>query len=379
MQGAQRYVTGEVTQFDQKNEGFKRPFWDPDMADVRDSFYFKDVLPKKIPGYQLKDQAAVNASWLVDSKYGSTNNTGKQGLYEWGWNGYYNFPRVPKGSKIDKVDPHDLNSQIKKMAAVFGASLCGICKIDNRWIYSSAFKGDKDGGKSEAIDFPNECTHAIALAFEMDYDAIGTSPAHPSSVAVGLGYSQMAYTSGLLAQYIRGLGYKAIPSGNDTGLSVPIAIDAGLGEIARNGLLVTPEFGPRVRLAKIFTDLPLIPDEPIEFGVWDFCIICEKCADKCPSKSIMKGLPTGEPFDRSNQSGILKWNIQAKKCLSFWASNGTDCSNCIRVCPFNKPKGALHDFVRFGIKNFKSLHGAFLWGDDVMGYGKRIKADQFWK
>ncbi len=379
MKGASRYINGEVTQFDQKNDGFKRPFWDPKMAQVLEKFYFAKVPPKNIPGYELKDQSAVNASWLLDSKYMDGNNGGKQGLYEWEWDGRFDFPRVPKGCKTTEQDPHILTRQVKKMAYFFGASLCGICRVDDRWLYSSAFIGDKNGGRVENLNFPKTCKYAVILAYEMDYEAIGFSPAHPSSVAVGLGYSKMAFTTGLLAQYIRGLGFQAIPSGNDTACSIPLAIDAGLGEIARNGLLVTPAFGPRIRLSKIFTDMPLTSDEPIEFGVWDFCKICKKCADRCPSNSIEKNDAMGKPHNISNRGGILKWNVNAETCISWWAANGTDCSNCIRVCPFNKPTGRLHDLVRYGIKHFKGLHGFFLWGDDLMGYGKRTKADEFWR
>jgi reductive dehalogenase len=189
----------------------------------------------------------------------------------------------------------------------------------------------------------------------------------------------MAFTAGLLAEYIRGLGYKAIPCGNDTACSIPIAIDAGLGEIARNGLLITPEFGPRVRLAKVLTDLPLIPDRPIEFGVKAFCLECEKCAKKCPSKSIMFGEPSDKTHNISNREGVMTWHINAETCLNFWADNETDCSNCIRTCPFNKPPGMLHDWVRWGIHHTPWLNRLFLRGDDLLGYGKRERPDRFWE
>ncbi|CAB1082630.1 Iron-sulfur cluster-binding protein [Olavius algarvensis Delta 1 endosymbiont] len=234
---------------------------------------------------------------------------------------------------------------------------------------------------SDKVSFWNiseDFKYAIAVAVEMDYEAIRCSPAHPASAATGTGYSRMAFTTGLLAQYIRGLGYQAIPCGNDTACSIPIAIDAGLGEIARNGLLITPQFGPRVRLAKILTDLPLVPDRPIEFGVWDFCLACEKCAKKCPSQSIMYGAPQTEPHNISNRVGILKWHINAETCLNFWAVNGTDCSNCIRTCPFNKPAGILHDGVRWGIMHTPWLNKLFLWGDDVFGYGRKGDSVDFW-
>lgn len=43
---------------------------------------------------------------------------------------------------------------------------------------------------------------------------------------------------------------------NDISLSIPLAIEAGLGELGRNGLLITKDFGPCVRLCKIFTTCP---------------------------------------------------------------------------------------------------------------------------
>jgi len=94
------------------------------------------------------------------------------------------------------------------------------------------------------------------MAIEMDYGKFPTSDVGMSA-ATGLGYSKMAFVSSLLAQFVRNIGYQALPCGNDTALSIPLAVDAGLGELGRNGLLITPQFGPRVRLCKVFTDLPL--------------------------------------------------------------------------------------------------------------------------
>jgi len=188
----------------------------------------------------------------------------------------------------------------------------------------------------------------------------------------------MAFIAGLLAQYIRGLGYQAIPMGNDTACSIPLAIDAGLGELGRNGLLITPEFGPRVRLCKVFTDLPLVPDRPIEFGVWDFCLKCKRCAEECPSQAIMRGEPTERPHSISNREGVLRWPIDAERCFAFWAAHGIDCSNCIRVCPFNKPPGWLHSAVRWGVKNARWLDSIFVGLDKLFGYGRKYSATKFW-
>jgi epoxyqueuosine reductase len=374
--GADRYVVAKTERFDQKNEMFCRPFWDPAMLDLGKRFYETEVPPKNHPGCRLKDQAMVNAAWRLENTCAHGVFGGKTGLYSWEWNGKFDYPLVPPGLKIDPADPQQITRDLKHVAAFFGAAQVGICEFDKRWLYSAAFPLMEQ--KSVPNELPDDYTYAVAIAIEMDYRAIRCSPAGPASAATGLGYSKMAFVTGLLAHYIRGLGYKAIACGNDTACSIPIAIDAGLGELARNGLLITPALGPRVRLAKVFTDLPLIADRPIEFGVWDFCRQCEKCAQKCPSRSIRFGEPTDQPNNISNREGLLRWPINAETCLAFWAANGTDCSNCIRSCPFNKPAGWFHDWVRRGIKDARRLNPLFLWGDDFFGYGRQLSPAEFW-
>lgn len=370
-------MIGKTERFDQKNEMFCRPFWDPPLLELGKRFYETEVPPKRKSGYSLKDQAMVNASWRLENAFAHGVLGGKMGLYDWEWDGKFDYPLVPPGLKIDIDDPAEIATDIKKAAHFFGAAMVGICELDRRWLYSTAYPLMEQ--RSVPNELPDEYKYAVAVAVEMDYQAVRCSPSGPASVATGLGYSKMAFVAGLLAHYIRGLGFKAIACGNDTACSIPIAIDAGLGELARNGLLITAAFGPRVRLAKVFTDLPLIPDKPIEFGVWDFCRRCEKCAQKCPSKSIMYGEPTDQPNNKSNREGLLRWPINAETCFGFWVANGTDCSNCIRSCPFNKPSGRLHDWVRWGIKNLRGLNPMFLWGDDLFGYGRQVKADKFWR
>jgi hypothetical protein len=49
------------------------------------------------------------------------------------------------------------------------------------------------------------------------------------------------------AEHIRLLGYQAVPSGNDTGLTIPLCVDAGMGEPTRSGLRIAKEYGPRAR------------------------------------------------------------------------------------------------------------------------------------
>jgi ferredoxin len=88
---------------------------------------------------------------------------------------------------------------------------------------------------------------------------------------------------------------------------------------------------------------------------------------------------TTEGHNISNQSGILKWYVNAEKCFAFWAKNRSDCANCIRVCPFNKPSGVIHDLSRAIIRKTPLLNRFLLRIDDTLGYDKPFPAEKFWE
>lgn len=151
-----------------------------------------------------------------------------------------------------------------------------------------------------------------------------------------------------------------------------MAVDAGLGELGRNGQLITRDYGPRVRISKVFTNLPLIPDSPIDIGVQKFCESCSLCAQYCPSNSISEGERSDQGWNEHNVKGMLKWSVKAMKCLDWWVKNGTHCSICIRVCPWNKPNNWLHRVVRiFAERNI--MTPLIVKMDQMIGYGKQLK------
>jgi reductive dehalogenase len=150
-----------------------------------------------------------------------------------------------------------------------------------------------------------------------------------------------------------------------------MAIDAGLGELGRNGLLITEKYGPRVRISKVLTNLPLQLDKPVDIGIQKFCERCKKCAHLCPSGAISKGEMSEVPLNRSNSTGIRRWLTNAEKCMGFWVKNSLDCSVCVRTCPWNKPDTSFHRLARQMAANFPSLTALMVWLDDLMGYGKQ--------
>jgi len=71
--------------------------------------------------------------------------------------------------------------------------------------------------------------------------------------------------------------------------------------------------------------------------------------------------------------------VNAESCFAFWAKNRTDCANCIRVCPFNKSRGKIHDVSRSMIRGKSPVLNRFLiWIDDILGYDKPFPPERFW-
>jgi len=86
--------------------------------------------------------------------------------------------------------------------------------------------------------------------------------------------------------------YEGIPSLFAPDLShIHAAAAAGLGEIGWSGLLLTPEFGPRVRFVSIVTDADLTPT-PMYDGP-KLCDLCMECVKHCPTAALRREL--GKP------------------------------------------------------------------------------------
>jgi reductive dehalogenase len=391
-----RYDSSVLERMSEKLTMFSRNVWDParqDRPGLRENLSHVNLVEGegKIPNQTRLDYALMAAAW---------RHAGMGGSGDYDWDGVSGMVR---GSRLDQLgpwDPTDIGMSweeaslaVRHAALFYGASLAGIAELNPLWLYSDHFaprrddrertipvlsEGDRLERAEEAWYIPESMNRVIALAFEEDYHAIANSPGRLASAATGNGYSRMAVTSSQLADFVRGLGYRAIPAGNGVGLSIPIAIDAGLGQLGRMGLLITPKYGPRVRLAKVITDMPLVPDDPIDFGVTEFCEACKLCADECPSGAVTDGPRSWEGASGSNNPGAFKWYTKVEECFDF---NGFSCSNCKRVCPFNKPNNSwLHRAVRGVVEGrVKPADRAMVALDQASGYGRQVEDREFWE
>jgi reductive dehalogenase len=220
----------------------------------------------------------------------------------------------------------------------------------------------------------------VAMAIPMDLDLLSRAPTSLGDAATGLGYSHSAFAVASLAEFIRGLGYQAIPSVNDTALSVPFAVEAGIGELSRLNKLVTPEFGPAVRLCKVFTDLPMACDKPVDFGLVEFCKKCKKCAEACPSRALsFDDEPSFKTRGPWNNPGHKAWFEDSYKCFRYWQKVDNGCGICLASCPYTKGSQAwIHSVVKATAAVTPAADGFFRIMDNAFGYGRRHDPEQWW-
>lgn len=272
-------------------------------------------------------------------------------------------PRVEYNSEknSNSFDPVEISNFIKDWAIKLGAVSVGITKMRDYYYYSVAGRGNAYGQRIEPVH-----KYGIAITIEMSKDILESAPLG----SVVMESAQQYLGSGIIAmqisEFIRELGYSARAhiDGNYRVVCPLVARDAGLGEIGRMGLLMTPELGPRVRIAAVTTDLSLVADKrDYDPTVYDFCTICKKCADVCPAQAIDFG--DMRMIDRVN-----RWQINSEACYTFWCSVGTDCGRCVSVCPYSHPDTLLHNLIRKGIKNSWLFRRIALKLDDLF-YGRK--------
>lgn len=98
-----------------------------------------------------------------------------------------------------------------------------------------------------------------------------------------------------------------------------LAVEAGLGSLGCHSLLITPQYGPRVRLTAIITDAEIRPtDNPIGINFCEMCV--EKpCISLCPVGALKQPEKT------------QSYNMDRFLCAQYRRTRPT-CSTCLKVC-----------------------------------------------
>ncbi len=220
------------------------------------------------------------------------------------------------GNQRPVQDVDAVASEIKKVARDLGAELVGITRVTDDVVY-----------EGRSVPYQN----AICLGMSMDREEMAHVPHVRAAVEVMRAYRKVSRTAIRLAASIRQMGWPARAYGNPNStdiLHIPLAINAGLGQLGKHGSMISEEFGSNFRLAAVLTDLPLACDEPVDIGVDDLCLQCRRCVVDCPPDAI---------FDTKQLvRGTHKWYVDFDKCIPYFVkTNG--CAICIEVCPWSVP------------------------------------------
>lgn len=297
--------------------------------------------------------------------------------------------------------PEEATRVVRAAAKLYGASTVGVSEVDEKTrklFYTRDAEGNsrppepvkdvmfEDVDEAYETDkkrvIPYKVKSAIVFTVQMSQPAIATSNSYICDAAVAMGYSEGFLVSSRLQQFLRGLGYQCLAESNINGSlanSGGFGVLSGLGELSRLNRVITPEYGPMVRIFKVVTDLPMAPTKPIDAGIWRFCRICKKCAEACPSKCLSLGEPSWEVTGFWNNPGVKAYYEYAPRCMAYWRTTATWCGICFAVCPFSnlskQDKPLMHEVVAQSIATTPALNGLVRKMDRVSGHAQKDAAE----
>lgn len=234
---------------------------------------------------------------------------------------------------MHQTDISTYTQSIKQFVLDKGAALVGVTKIDS-------LKGLKTYPENLMDGF----TSAISIAVNIPnavFDTIIDKPTPIYASFYGVANDLLDRIALQTAMQLQSDGHQALPipaskyaTQDKLHGSIPhraVALMSGLGWIGKSSLLVTKQFGPRVRLSTILTTAELEADQM----EGNLCGDCVECIEACPADAI-KGINTENYFVTPNTA------LHFDKCVGKLRNEFTKlpnikrsiCGICIKVCPY---------------------------------------------
>ena len=270
-------------------------------------------------------------------------------------------------------EPEFLTQHVKSFGYFLKADIMGTCKVPESAYYSH----DKQGNP-----IIPRYKNAVVIVMRKELKAMRASTGHdwmgdPISFQA---YQHLGMVAETMANYIRRLGWDASaqygPSfvNKYSVLLPPLLLAAGIGEVSRAGIILNPYLGLAYKAAIVLTDMPIVPDQPIDFGLQDFCRDCKICAKTCPSKAITMG-------DKVMYNGYETWKLDTRRCASynFTNKNGTMCNTCVKSCPWSNPSNFPHNLMRSLIIDIPFTRRIAIWIAEILGERMTAPEKKWWR
>lgn len=179
--------------------------------------------------------------------------------------------------------------------------------------------------------------YALVVLQEMKKDRIDRAPGPEAQDEVRRVYASLGFVVNDVARWLRRHGVRCQSNHPMGGLvnTPSLAAKAGLGWQGRSGILVTPEFGPRVRLAPVFIEHQFFDftDNRDHDWIEQHCETCRKCEEECPGQAIHSQKVVS--VENVPGVGALRTCIDLARCLGPF-SRTMGCAVCVKVCPFSQ-------------------------------------------
>jgi reductive dehalogenase len=332
------------------------------------------------PGFTLRDKALVAGGWVTSLL------TMEHAFLGPGITVPFVFSGIPDNLEYPRYEgtPEENTQMVRAAAKIYGAASVGVVELDEntRKLIYSHDGWDGRNWEFEDVDkayetkkkkvIPYKAQWVIVYTVRMSQPTMALAPSVLEEAATSMGYSEGTSVQIRLQQFINRLGYQCLADGNmgTSGNSPGFGVLAGLGELSRLNRMISPRWGPMVRVFKVITDLPLAPTKPIDAGIFRFCRICKKCAEACPSNALsIKTEPSWKIQGFWNNPGVKTYYEKAPNCFSHWLRlGGHDCGICLADGSF------IHDLVRQIVATTPAFNKIFRKLDTDLGYGKDPEA-----
>jgi epoxyqueuosine reductase len=342
------------------------------------------------PGCRLPDVALNNANnWASNSFIGPQSSPTPESLGVPRWEG----------------TPEENSRLVRAFLRLHGASQVSFVELDTetteKLIYSyDTGVGEAQGARIDILDvekpednpakgyriLPKKAHWVVVYTLRMADELMKRPISSIGSRSHYYMYNLRSLLQGQLQNFMRTLGYMCLGEAsnfNALALATGLGVMAGLGEPSRVGHVITPEHGLQQRVNKVITDLPLAPGKPVDFGAFNFCRTCKKCADYCPAKAIT---PATEPsWDTGGKNylnpGVKGYYWAQDRCNAYMQAN-IACATCFGVCPYSKKQQSSYsNAFRSSVATNPALNRFWRKADDFFfGAGVRTgdEIENFW-